>query len=94
MSDALSRTARSEPSVVGTSELDWDKIEQKAGRYVEKKAGQGRYLETGRMLEPKSTWDMMEQKEVMETIGISLLLCNLVLQYCVVRQCVSHILLI
>lgn len=44
------------------------------------------------MLEPKSNWDMMEQKEVVETIGVSLPLCNLVLQYCVARQCASRIL--
>ncbi|KID93386.1 hypothetical protein MAJ_10653, partial [Metarhizium majus ARSEF 297] len=64
MADALSRIAKADPKVVGTSELDWKKIERKARRYVEKKVAEGRYLEVDRMLEPKPTWDMMEQKEI------------------------------
>ena len=66
MSDALLRIAEAEPKVVGTSELNWSKIERKARRYVEKKTASGRYLEAERMLEPKPTWDMMEQKEIVE----------------------------
>ncbi|OAR01096.1 hypothetical protein LLEC1_05445 [Akanthomyces lecanii] len=66
IADTLLRPANSESSVVGTSQLNWDKIERKARRYVEKKAAAGRYSEAGRMLEPKPTWDMMEQKELVE----------------------------
>lgn len=64
VSDALLRISNSKPSVVGTSELDWDKIERKARRYVEKKTAAGRYLEADRMLDPKPTWNLMEEKEV------------------------------
>ena len=64
MADALSRISKAEPRAVGTSELDWNKIERKGRRYVEKKAAEGRYLEAERMAEPKPTWDMMEQKEI------------------------------
>ncbi len=66
MADVLSRIANSESSAVGTSELDWSRIEQKARRYVEKKAASGRYLEADQALESKPTWDMMEQKEIVE----------------------------
>ncbi|KAM3449257.1 hypothetical protein MY3296_007115 [Beauveria thailandica] len=66
VSDALSRISNSEPSVVGTSELCWDVIEQKARRYVERKAAAGRYSDVGRVLDPKPTWDMIKEKEVMD----------------------------
>lgn len=45
MADALLRISKAEPKVIGTSELDWNKIERKARRYVEKKVAEGRYLE-------------------------------------------------
>ncbi|GAO15684.1 hypothetical protein UVI_02019010 [Ustilaginoidea virens] len=64
MADALSRISRAEPKVVGTSELDWSRIEREARRYVEKKVAEGRYREAERMMEPKPTWDMLQQKEV------------------------------
>ncbi|KHO00644.1 uncharacterized protein MAM_01422 [Metarhizium album ARSEF 1941] len=64
MADALYRISKAEPRVVGTSELDWSRIEQNARRYVENKVAAGRYLEAERMLEPKPTWDMMEQREI------------------------------
>lgn len=64
MADALSRISKADPKVVGTSELDWSKIERLARRYVEDKVAAGRYLEAERMLKPKPTWDMMEQREI------------------------------
>ncbi|KAG6036648.1 hypothetical protein E4U41_005572 [Claviceps citrina] len=63
MADVLSRISRAEPRVVGTSDLDWGRIEQRARGYVGKKIAEGRYLESGRALKPKPTWDMMEKKE-------------------------------
>ncbi|KAG8407455.1 hypothetical protein J3459_018486 [Metarhizium acridum] len=64
MEDALLRISKAEPKVVGTSKLDWSKIEPKARRYVGEKNAAGRYLDGERMLEPKPTWNMLEEKEI------------------------------
>lgn len=66
MADALVRMANTKPCVVDTSQLDWEKVERKARRYVEKEHATGRYEDVDVVMEPKPTWDMMEQKEVVE----------------------------
>lgn len=43
IADALSRISKAEPKVIGTSELDWNKIERNARRYIEKKVAEGRH---------------------------------------------------
>lgn len=48
---------------VGTSQLDWAKIEVLAREYVAKKTRAGRYLKAEDALLPKPTWDMLEGKE-------------------------------
>jgi hypothetical protein len=48
---------------VGTSELDWQKIEATVRQYVGEKAAAGRYQNAADMLKPKPTWDMLENKE-------------------------------
>ncbi|KAG6010729.1 hypothetical protein E4U54_008340 [Claviceps lovelessii] len=62
--DALVRIDKADPKVVGTSELDWDKIEKLARNYVETKIDAGRYREQDQVLRPKPTWDMTSNKEI------------------------------
>lgn len=52
-------------NVVGTSELEWKKIEATAREYVGNKTAAGRYQgEQANMLAPKPTWDMLESREI------------------------------
>lgn len=48
---------------VGISQLEWEKIELIARQYVAQKAAAGRYQRSEVLLKPKSTWDMLENKE-------------------------------
>lgn len=48
---------------VGTSELDWTKIEEFGRRYVAEKTAAGRYRE-GDLQGPRPMWDMLENKEM------------------------------
>lgn len=59
---ALEELAR-DGKAVGTSHLDWAKVEATARQYVADKVAAGRYLRGEDMLPPKPTWDMMESKE-------------------------------
>lgn len=47
---------------VGTSDLDWTKIEQLGRRYVAEKTAAGRYKQRD-LSGPRPTWDMLENKE-------------------------------
>lgn len=48
----------------GTLKPDWSKMEPKARRYVGEKNAAGRYPDGERMFEPKPTWDMLDEKEI------------------------------
>ncbi|KAF9773223.1 hypothetical protein IL306_008996 [Fusarium sp. DS 682] len=63
VADVLSRIAE-DGSAVGTSELDWAKIEPFAREYVANKTAAGRYLDFKTVQLPKPTWDMLQGKEV------------------------------
>ena len=63
MSAVLS-SLQKDGKAVGTSQLDWAKIEALAREYVAKKMAAGRYLKAEEMLLPKPTWDMLEEKEI------------------------------
>ncbi|KAG5979464.1 hypothetical protein E4U55_005137 [Claviceps digitariae] len=62
--DALRRISNAEPKVVGTSELDWSKIEDKGRKYVEEKIAADRYRDQDQILGPKPTWDLTSGKEI------------------------------
>lgn len=49
---------------VGTAELDWQKIEPHARQYVQEKTASGRYESAAALTKPKSTWDMLENREI------------------------------
>ncbi|KAI0882915.1 uncharacterized protein GGS22DRAFT_190892 [Annulohypoxylon maeteangense] len=61
--DALSRISNNR-KVVGTSQLDWKMIEERARTYVAMKTVVGRFGEGQDMRRPKPTWDMLEDKEI------------------------------
>jgi hypothetical protein len=48
---------------VGTSILDWAKIEELGRRYVTEKTAAGRYNERSLLEGPRPTWGMLENKE-------------------------------
>ena len=48
---------------VGTTELNWEKIEAFAREYVRDKTASGRYQSAADITKPKPTWDMLENKE-------------------------------
>ncbi|KAI2472745.1 hypothetical protein F4781DRAFT_320045 [Annulohypoxylon bovei var. microspora] len=60
--DALSRI--SSRKVVGTSQLNWDIVEERARSYVAEKTAAGRFGHGQDMMKPKPTWDMLEDKEI------------------------------
>ncbi|KAI0401939.1 hypothetical protein F4802DRAFT_600623 [Xylaria palmicola] len=62
VADALDAIAK-DGRCVGTAELDWSKIEAFGRRYVRAKTEAGRFSHNADMLEPKPTWDMLEDKE-------------------------------
>lgn len=49
---------------VGTAQLDWDQIEALARNYVAKKTAAGRYASATDLGEPKPTWDILEEREI------------------------------
>ncbi|KAI1101374.1 hypothetical protein F4804DRAFT_335355 [Jackrogersella minutella] len=61
--DALSRLSNN-GTIVGTSELDWDKIREKAFSYAAGKNSGGRFSRGQDMTKPKPTWDMLQDKEI------------------------------
>lgn len=48
---------------VGTSQLEWEKVEMTARQYVAQKAAAGRYQRREQAILPKPTWNMLENKE-------------------------------
>ncbi|KAG6002308.1 hypothetical protein E4U21_003260 [Claviceps maximensis] len=62
--DAFRRIWEANPRVVGTSELDWSKIEARGREYVEEKLASGRYGTGTNSMAPKPTWDMINHKEI------------------------------
>ena len=61
--DALAALAR-DGQALGSSVLDWQRIEEVARRYVREKTAQGRFNNVALLLRPKPTWDLLENKEV------------------------------
>lgn len=51
---------------VGTSQLNWEEVGATARQYVAKKVAAGRFDDTDRLLKPKPTWDMIENKETVK----------------------------
>ena len=49
---------------VGTSVLDWQRIEQAARWYAGQKTAQGRFATSALLTTPKPTWDLLENKEM------------------------------
>jgi hypothetical protein len=49
---------------VGTSQLDWGKIEATARDYVGRKTTSGRYQKVEDLMGPKPTYDMLEGREI------------------------------
>ena len=49
---------------VGTSVLDWHRIEEAARRYVGEKTAQGRFATSALLLQPKPTWDLLVNREI------------------------------
>jgi hypothetical protein len=50
---------------VGTSVLDWLRVEQAARWYAGQKTAEGRFATLALLLRPKPTWDLLENKEIM-----------------------------
>lgn len=63
VANALAEILR-DGKALGTSELNWQKIEETAREYVSKKTAAGRYQNVADILKPKPTWDMLENKEI------------------------------
>ena len=61
--DALGNLA-ADPRAVGTSNLDWDKIEEVGRSYIGNKTAEGRYGTAAQLDDPKPTWDLLSQTEV------------------------------
>jgi hypothetical protein len=57
--DAIAKDGKA----VGTSVLDWARIERTARDYVRQKTAAGRYGRNADMSMPKPTWDMIEGRE-------------------------------
>ena len=49
---------------VGTSELDWTRIEEFGRRYTAKKTAASRYMQLNLLEGPRPTWDILENKEI------------------------------
>ncbi|KAJ5948186.1 hypothetical protein N7466_001201 [Penicillium verhagenii] len=62
IASALAEIAK-DGECVGTAELDWEKIEAIAREYVGEKTAGGRYESAADIMQPKPTWDMLENKE-------------------------------
>ncbi len=64
--DALSRIQAAGNKAVGTARLDWPTIEEFARRYVAEKKAAGRYAGDGDMTLPRPTWNLLEEREIVE----------------------------
>lgn len=62
IASALTELAR-DSKAVGTSQLDWERVEATARQFVANKAAAGRYQRREDVLKPRPTWDMLEGKE-------------------------------
>ena len=58
------KAIKADGKAVGTSELDWAKIEPLAREYVGKKVASGRYTIQQDAQQPKPTWNMLDGKEI------------------------------
>ncbi|KAK3942109.1 hypothetical protein QBC46DRAFT_81541 [Diplogelasinospora grovesii] len=58
------RRINEDGTAVGTSVLDWDKIQAWAREYIGKKTADGRYANGTPVGTPRPTWDMLENKEL------------------------------
>lgn len=63
VASALEAVAK-DGKTVGTSELDWLKIEEFGRRYVAEKTAAGRYSEIKDLDGPRPLWDLLENKEM------------------------------
>ena len=63
LANALEVIAR-DGKAVGTSVLDWQKIETVARKYVADKKAAGRYDDGDKMQQARPTWDLIEGREV------------------------------
>ncbi|KAL4950478.1 hypothetical protein BDW69DRAFT_57028 [Aspergillus filifer] len=63
LANALEAIAK-DGKAVGTSELDWRKIEPTARRYVAEKTSAGRYESAANLAGPRPTWDMITNKQI------------------------------
>ncbi|KAI1370647.1 hypothetical protein F4677DRAFT_451161 [Hypoxylon crocopeplum] len=61
--EAVSRIA-GDGQAVGTAQLEWAKIEERARGYVASKTAVGRYEVGHDMTESKPVWDMLQEKEI------------------------------
>ena len=61
--DALAAIA-ADGKAVGTSELDWQRVEQIARWYAGQKTAQGRFATSALLIRPKPTWDLLGNKEM------------------------------
>ena len=50
--------------IVGTSQLEWEKVHVTARAYVAKKIAENRYREEEKMVLPTPTWDMLSAMEM------------------------------
>ncbi|KAL9099099.1 MAG: hypothetical protein Q9163_005353 [Psora crenata] len=63
VANALAEIAK-DANAVGSSELNWQKIEVTARNYVGGKIAAGRYQKEADLMKPSPTWDMLADKEV------------------------------
>ncbi|KAI0117708.1 hypothetical protein GGR51DRAFT_264009 [Nemania sp. FL0031] len=63
ITDALSGLTKDGKSV-GTSQLDWSRIEPVARNYVAEKTAAGRYADVDALEAPRPTWDIIEGREI------------------------------
>lgn len=61
--DALVALER-DGQAMGASVLDWRRIEELTRRHVREKIAQGRFDDSWLLVNPKPTWDLWENKEV------------------------------
>lgn len=62
MASALDEIAK-DGKCVGSAELSWPKIEAFGRQYVGNKTSGGRYRSAADLVNPRPTWDMLENKE-------------------------------
>ncbi|KAH0283148.1 hypothetical protein M436DRAFT_86485 [Aureobasidium namibiae CBS 147.97] len=63
MASALEAIAK-DGKAVGTSELDWTKIQEVGRSYVGAKTAAGRYMHLELLDGPRPSWDLLENKEM------------------------------